>query len=366
MHIKGIGINVDSSTIDGDLDLLEKTLGNFQDIGFDYAEIPVHGVDAIFKGKLNWLQTRAITDILKEFKLKYTIHGPDLLNLMDSGNFKLQKEIFKSGIEFTNAIGAEIFVYHSGKIPLQQEEFRGEWLGQNGILTVPSLNKIERSKKIEVKTLQELADFAKDLGVTIVIENTCPELEEETLWELSRRFGNSRVIPSYSLSPQTPKPIFLQEVRKYKYGTKIEELVDQVKKIDRDNVGITLDFGHAYLASKYYHFKFLDSIKLALPYIKHLHIHDCFGKPKVSPENRDIDLIQFGIGDMHMPVGWGEIPYDKIFRLFKNYNGVLCLELKPRYKKFYKYSLQRVKELIESTGNNHKLKKISPFSKHDN
>ena len=130
MQIKGIGINVDSSNIDGDLDLLEETLGNFQDIGFNYAEIPVHGVDAIFKGKLNWLQTRVIIDILKEFQLKYTVHGPDLLNLMDSRNFKLQKEIFKSGIEFANAIGAEIFVYHSGKI-LLQGEIKREELGQN-------------------------------------------------------------------------------------------------------------------------------------------------------------------------------------------------------------------------------------------
>jgi len=364
MHIKGIGINIDSSTIDGDLDLLEKTLANIQDKGFDYAEIPVHGVDAIFKGKLNWLQTRAITDILKEFKLKYTVHGPDLLNLMDPSNFKLQREIFKSGIEFTNAIGGEIFVYHGGKIPLQ-EEIKGEGIRQNSLLKIPSLKNIKRLKKIEVKTLQELATFAKDLGVTITIENISPELEEETLWELSKQF-NGRTFPYSAVVPQTPKPVFLQEVRKYKYGTKIEELVDQVKEIDRDNVGVTLDFGHAYLASKYYHFKFLDSIRLALPYIKHVHIHDCFGKPKVSYEEQDINLIQFGIGDLHMPVGWGEIPYDKIFRLLKNYNGVLCLELKPRYKKFYKYSLERVKELIESTSNNYKLKKISPFSKHDN
>jgi len=364
MHIKGIGINIDSSTIDGDLDLLKKTLANIQDKGFDYAEIPVHGVDAIFKGKLNWLQTRAITDILKEFKLKYTVHGPDLLNLMDPSNFKLQREIFKSGIEFTNAIGGEIFVYHGGKIPLQ-EEIKGEGIRQNSLLKIPSLKNIKRLKKIEVKTLQELATFAKDLGVTITIENISPELEEETLWELSKQF-NGRTFPYSAVVPQTPKPVFLQEVRKYKYGTKIEELVDQVKEIDRDNVGVTLDFGHAYLASKYYHFKFLDSIRLALPYIKHVHIHDCFGKPKVSYEEQDINLIQFGIGDLHMPVGWGEIPYDKIFRLLKNYNGVLCLELKPRYKKFYKYSLERVKELIESTSNNYKLKKISPFSKHDN
>ena len=364
MHIKGIGINIDSPTIDGDLDLLEKTLGNFQDIGFDYAEIPVHGVDAIFKGKLNWLQTRAITYILKEFKLKYTVHGPDLLNLMDTHNFKLQKEIFKSGIEFTNAIGGEIFVYHGGKIPLQGE-IKGEGIKQSSLLKIPSPKNIKRLKNIEVKTLQELADFAKDLGVTITIENTSPGLEEETLWELSKRF-NSRMFPHSALTPQTPKPIFLQEVRKYKYGTKIEELVDQVKEIDRDNVGITLDFGHAYLASKYYRFKFLDSIKLALPYIKHVHIHDCFGKSQQSYEEQDINLIQFGIGDMHMPVGWGEIPYQKIFPLLKNYNGVLCLELKPRYKKFYKYSLERVKEFVESTSNNHKLKKASPFSKYDN
>jgi len=336
MHIKGIGINIDSSAIDGDLDLLEKTLGSIQGNGFNYAEIPVHGVDAIFKGKLNWLQTRAVTDILKEFKLKYTVHGPDLLNLMDSGNFKLQKEIFKSGIEFAKAIGAEIFVYHSGKISLQGE-IKGKELGQNNFLKIPLVRKIDQLKKIEIKTLQELASFAKNLGVTIVMENGCPELEEDSL-----------------------------EISKYNYGTNIEDLVKQVKEIDQENVGITLDFGHAYLASKYYRFNFLDSIKLALPHIKHLHIHDCFGKSKIFPENRDINLIQFGIGDMHMPVGWGEIPYDKIFRLLKNYNGVLCLELKPRYKKFYKYSLERVKELIESASHNQQLKKVSPFDKYNN
>ena len=363
MHIKGIGINIDSSTIDGDLDLLEKVLGDFQDIGFDYVEIPVHGVDAIFKGRLNWLQTRAITDILKKFKLKYIVHGPNLLNLMDPSNFQLQKDIFKSGIEFTNAIGAEIFVYHSGKIPLQ-EEIKGEGIRKNGFLKLPSPRKIERLKKIEIETLQELASFAKGLGVTIAIENISPDVEEEYIWELSKRFNNDEMLLSSVLNPKTPKPTFLREISKYNYGTKIEELVEQVKKIDRENVGITFDFGHAYLASKYYRFKFLDSIKLALPYIKHVHIHDCFGKPKLSYEEQDINLIQFGIGDLHLPVGWGAIPYNKIFRILKNYQGVLSLELKPRYKKFYKYSLQKLEELVESTNSNHKLKEVSPFSKH--
>lgn len=335
MHPKGIGLNVDSSTINGDLEVLEKTLAAIQESGFNYAEIPVHGVDAIFKGKLNWLQTRIIIDILKEFKLKYTVHGPDLLNLMDSRYFKLQREVFKSGIEFAQAIGAEIFVYHSGKISLP-EEAKSVELRQNNLLKIASTPKIGQLRKKEIKTLQELAFFAQDFGVTIAMENGCPEPNED--------------------SP---------EISRYNYGINIENLVKQVREIDRENVGITIDFGHAYLASKYYHFKFLDSIKLALPYIKHLHIHDCFGKCKTSSENQDINLIQFGIGDMHMPIGWGEIPYEKIFRLLKNYDGVLCLELKPRYKKFYKYSLERVQELIESTSNNHKFKKVFPFTKDD-
>jgi len=362
MNIKGIGINIDSSTIDGDLDLLEKVLGNSQDLGFDYAEIAVHGVDAILKGKLNWLQSRVIAGILKKFKLKYTVHGPDLLNLMDHRNFKLQKEVFKSGIEFTNAIGAEIFVYHGGKIPLK-EKVSSENIPQSEFLKIPSKRKIDKLKKMEITTLQELASFAKDLQVTIAVENTSPDVEEEYLWELSKQINNNINFPSSVTTSQKSKSFFLREISKYNYGTNIEELVEQVKKINRENVGITFDFGHAFLASKYYHFNFLDSVKLALPHIKHVHIHDCFGKPNVSNEEADINLIQFGIGDLHMPVGWGEIPYDKIFRILKNYNGVLCLEIKPRYKKFYKYSLERVEELIESTKNNHKLKKISPFSK---
>jgi len=62
IDIKGIGINIDSPTIKGDLDLLENALGNIHNKGFDYVEIPVYGVDAIFifKGRVNCLQTRQI------------------------------------------------------------------------------------------------------------------------------------------------------------------------------------------------------------------------------------------------------------------------------------------------------------------
>ncbi|GAB4115415.1 MAG: TIM barrel protein [Candidatus Caldatribacteriota bacterium] len=334
---------------------MEKSLTEIQDIGFDYAEIPVHGVDAIIMGKLNRFQTRIIADILKKVKLKYTVHGPNLLNLMDYHNFKLQKSIFKAGIEFAHTIGAELFVYHGGKIPLR-EKFSGEGIIQNSITKIPPRKKIEKLKNIEVMALQELATFAHDLNVVIAVENSSPDVEEEFFWELSKNIN--RQVNSLLLQS---KSIFLREVSRYNYSSKIEELVEQIKKINHKNVGIALDFGHAFLASRYYHFSFLDSIKLALPYLKHIHIHDCFGKPKITQDDVDINLIQFGIGDLHMPIGWGEIPYEKVFPLIKSYKGILCLELKPRYKRFFHYSLQVLRELVENGENNHKINKKSPF-----
>lgn len=363
MKIKGIGINIDAPTIDGDLDLLEKSLAEIQGIGFDYVEIPVHGLDAIIGGKLNRLQTKIIADILNKYKLKYTVHGPNSLNLMDYHNFKLQKNIFKAGIEFAHAIRAELFVYHGGKIPLRERASNNN-LTQNGILKIPSRNKIERLKRIEAKTLQELGTFAQNLNVTIAVENSSPDVEEEFFWELSKNMQQNINFLPLDLHQQS-KSIFLREVSRYNYSSKLEELVEQIKEIDHSNVGITLDFGHAFLASKYYRFSFIDSVKLALPYLKHIHIHDCFGKPKISEEDVDIDLIQFGIGDLHMPLGWGEIPYDRVFPLLENYQGILCLELKPRYKRFYQYSFQLLKELIESVKGNHKIRKKSPFSRYN-
>jgi len=70
--------------------------------------------------------------------------------------------------------------------------------------------------------LQELADFAKDLGVTIAIENTSPESEEETLWELSKQFSQSKIFPSNALSPQVPKQFFCRKLENTNMGRRLK------------------------------------------------------------------------------------------------------------------------------------------------
>jgi sugar phosphate isomerase/epimerase len=340
MAIKGIGINADASRIDGNLEVLEKDLSRFQRAGFDYVEIPVHGVDAILRGRLNLRQMRRIKEVLGKFDLNYTVHCSNWLNLMDAEEYKLHREIFKASIDFASEIGAEILIYHSGRIELG-DEYLGQAAFTRELLTLPDREFVEEREKVERETLAEMADLAEGRGVTICVENADPRVDEEALWELARRVRVRGVDLFYRIAPGG-------DIAIYNYGGVIERLVEQVKGVDKENVGITFDVGHAYIASSYYGFDFISSIELAKPLIKHLHVHDDFGKP-AGLDRRQIILIPEGKGDLHMPIGWGEIPYHKVFSLLKGYEGIVLLELKPRYIAYIEEAIGDVRKLLKES-----------------
>jgi len=341
MSIKGIGINAHASRIDGDLEVLEKDLAYFERVGFDYVEIPVHGVDAILNGRLNLRQVKRIKEVLARFDLRYTVHCSNWLNLMDADEFPLHKSIFEASIEFTSEIGAEILVYHSGRV-----ELGNEYLGQAALtrelLSLPDRTLINDQERRERETLAELGEFARERGVTICVENADPRVDEEALWELARRVRVKGVDLFYRIAPGG-------DIALYNYGGVISRLIEQVKGVGKDNVGITLDFGHAYIASRYYGFDFLDSIELAKPLIRHVHVHDDFGRP-AGVDRRQIVLIPEGKGDLHMPIGWGEIPYREVFSRLKGYEGIVLLELKPRYRPYLEEALQETRRLLTECG----------------
>lgn len=288
MSIKGVGINAHSPRINGDIELLERDLAHFKKIGFDYVEIPVHGVDGVINGKLNLENVKRVKKALRRYNLKATAHSPDFLNLRKN-NFDLQEEVFQSSIEFASELEAKVLVYHNGdfKGREQQSELRNlvsEW---------------------EIRALKTLGEFADKRGIQISLENG---------------------------------------------ASSIEGLITIVKKIDRENVGITYDFGHAFL---YYSChggekKFLASIKEALPYLKHIHIHDNFGRANMTSQDASyINRLPFGEGDLHMPPGMGRIPYEKIFPLIREYKGIAMAEIYPRYEPFYGGIVKRLYKYIE-------------------
>jgi sugar phosphate isomerase/epimerase len=316
-------------------------LAHFERVGFDYVEIPVHGVDAILNGRLNPRQVRRIKEVLAKFDLKYTVHCSNWLNLMDADEFPLHKSIFEASIEFASEIGAEILVYHSGRVELGNE-YLGPAALTRELLSLPDRALINDQERMERETLAELAEFARERGVTICVENADPRVDEEALWELARRVRVRGVDIFYRIAPGG-------DIALYNYGGVVERLVDQVTGVGEKNVGITFDFGHAYIASRYYGFDFLRSIELAKPLIKHIHVHDDFGKP-AGVDRRQIALISEGKGDLHMPIGWGEIPYREVFSQLKGYEGVVLLELKPRYRPYLEEALQETQRLLRECG----------------
>ena len=292
MPIKGIGINAHSYRIKGDLELLEKDLACFEEAGFDYVEIPIHGVDGVVGGELNLKNVEKVKEALRKHHLRATVHCPDPLNLRE-GDFELNQKVFKSSIEFTSKLKAEILVYHAGNFKRASKILQHQ----------------DSARLKEIKTLESLSDFAAERGVQICVENVAGSLEE---------------------------------------------VVRMVGEVDRENVGITYDFGHAFLfySSCGKEGSFLESIEKVTPYLKHVHIHDNFGRLTsgfVADSLRSpyIDRLPFGEGDLHMPPGMGKLPYNKIIPLIKGYRGVAMMEIHPRYKDFYLEALTTVKKIFE-------------------
>ncbi|SHM79673.1 Sugar phosphate isomerase/epimerase [Caldanaerovirga acetigignens] len=310
MAVKGFGINADAGRLDGNLEVLGHDLEYFQRVGFDYVEMPVHGVGAVLNGRLVPEQVKKIQSLLKRFPFRYTVHAPNPLNLMNFDEEKLHRELFKSSIEFAHAIGAEILVYHCGRY-IAEEEFLLPHRRH-----VIEYEQQELMKRAEVELLREMADFAGERGVIICMENARPYLD-----------GGF-----------------------YCYGERLDLLVEQVRAINRKNVGITLDLGHAFLAARTYNFDLLEGIKLAKPYIKHLHVHDNFGKPNASYEKKQPELVATGRGDCHMPIGWGMIPFKEIFAMLDTYDGVLMQELRPRYMPYLYEALASARTLAREVG----------------
>ncbi|NQS89600.1 sugar phosphate isomerase/epimerase [Patescibacteria group bacterium] len=288
MSIKGVGINAHSPRINGDIELLERDLGHFKKIGFDYVEIPVHGVDGVINGKLNLENVKRVKEVLRKYNLKAAVHAPDPLNLRKD-NLDLQKEVFQSSIEFASELEAKVLVYHGGNFERRKQE--GE------------LRNIASER--EIRALKTLSEFADKRGVQICLENG---------------------------------------------ALSIKELVMVVKKINRANIGVTYDFGHAFLYYSCYggEKEFLTSIKEALPYLKHIHIHDNFGRANITPQDAPyINRLPFGEGDLHMPPGMGTIPYEKIFPLIREYKGIAMAEIDPRYEPFYGGIVKRLYKYIK-------------------
>ena len=283
-----LGLNIHSGRIDGDLKLLKRDLAAIQEAGADVAEIPVHGVDAIVNGHLRQGRTKKVRDILRTFDLEYTVHAPDRLNLVDFEYPEIQRKVFAASIRFAAEIGAKILVYHQGRL-----KSNGQGVTE------------EEAREIEIDELTELGHLAAKEGVTICVENI---------------------------------------------HSGLVHLVKMIKAVDEDSVQICSDFAHSYINACTLGYDFLRPIQMAKPFIRHAHVNDNFGKGKPESAPPYIEAMPMGIGDLHLPVGWGIIPYKDVFKLMSGYSGIYILELQERFVEdgpiMLKEALKDLRELI--------------------
>ncbi len=303
-----IGSNINEVRVDGSLKALQRDLIAFQGFGLTAVEISIHGLDAVRNGCLDRRRTAEIQKILADFPFAYSTHAPNPLNLMDHHCPGKHHDVLLASLEFTSAIDARCMVYHPGRyLPEEQFAIKGP------------LNRTPQQQQAfllhEAELLQKAADAFPE--TIIAMENARPYLHH---------------------SP-------------YCYAEIPQVLATQIKQINRNNVRMTLDFGHLHLSTKFYNLDMLDEVRCVAPFIAHCHVHDNFGHSVYATEKIQTHQIPFGKGDSHMPVGWGNIPFNALLAEFiHNYDGLLICELRSRYFEQTGEAANNLASILQSFG----------------
>ena len=308
-----IGINADSFTINGDIAVLEKFLARFLEAGFSFAEIPIHGMDCLLNGSLCRSRVAATRKALSAYPLGYTVHSPDHLNLADETDPETHARALRSTIDFASEIGARLVVYHGSA--------RAGGRADAASIAMAEMPISPPRHQLSCAPSGPTRSTGWERWPTTPPRAASP-------WQ-SRTFSDSpRARSAYRIDPR--------------------QLAAVVAAVDSPALGICFDFGHAFISAGEVGFTMEEALRAVKPRLAHVHIHDNFGKPSI-PNARPIDMMFRGAGDLHMPPGWGAIPYESLFPIFAgDFRGVFTLELQPRFADKYGEALEWVRHRIAS------------------
>lgn len=265
----------------GDLD---RELSFVHDLGYEAVELAPDAFNLLFNGELHSPLVNDVVPVLKRHRFQYSVHSPAALDLRDIKDHAVHVQMAEATLEFCRLIDADVLVLHFEQ--------------QSPDPTV---------ERAFLEAVERLADRTRELRLRIGIEN----IEVE------------RVAP----------------------------VLEFIRRVNRPNVGLTFDVGHAFLAARYFGFDYLEAVRAARPSLIHLHVTDNFGRyDPLRLENftlyrtqRPRDILPVGRGDLHLPVGWGAIPYDETFAALRGYDGSVITEY--RYDLFRAHAAGLAQEL---------------------
>lgn len=275
--IAGVGFNTVSK--DGLVASIKEDLRYYAEIGADYAEICLGSIDIVAGGKVIESRRKELMELTGSFPLKYTVHGIVSSNYMNAATVRRQIDTTKAMLEVCDSIGAGILVQHSGFV-------RGD---------LPF--DLAEANKREFDALAEVGEVAAKYGVRIALENI-----------FTIHGGEYRKTPS--------------------------EVAATIRSLGHPNVVALTDFSHAYIECTYRGLDFMSELRAMAPVTGHLHVHDSFGeRAGQTPFYYLPEGAALGLGDLHLPMGWGSIPWEAIFSELTFLPGtVLMMEIGSRFR----------------------------------
>ena len=274
--IKGVGFSTSGGT--GSLSDLAASLDRFEALGATHAELSLSQEDVIVGGRVVPKRRDELARICAARRLAYTVHGPLCGNFMDEAHLDQHKAVVTSMLELCDAVGADVLVQHTGRPQ-----------GSPGDFDPAHLLEVER------RTLLELAPTAERYGVRVAVENLF--MEDGFAW--------------------TADP---------------EELARHLAAIDHPNICGTLDFSHAWIMTTGKGMDYAQALKAFAPMVNHIHVHDSFGKTPTLKTFTQSERFAYGFGDLHLPLGWGAIPFEEILPQLSFRPGtVMIVELPKRW-----------------------------------
>jgi len=262
-----IGVNLPNSATIADPAEARRSLAAFRDDGFDAVEVCLDTFPLIVDGAICEPWLACVKRLVGEFPFKYSGHIGRGLDLRDVARKERHRAVLKSSIDLCARLGFSPLVLHY------------EIQGKN--------REVER---YFLEAHRAAADYAGEKGVLVVVEN----IEVEN----------------------------------------VEPVIELVDAVGSSALRLAFDTGHAFLASRYFEFDFLAAFKKTLPYLAHLHLSDNTGtfeelRLTDRPTYDSLPMgyrFEYGRGDIHLPPYYGKIPFDELFALLGNYEGMYLCE----------------------------------------
>jgi sugar phosphate isomerase/epimerase len=273
-RIAGFGF---STTVSRDLGGLDGELRRIAELGAGFAELSLCGMDVVVGGKPLAPRVRELERVCAKHRLRYTAHGPLAVSFMDPRHDTLFRRTVQGYLEVCEAVGATVLVLHTGVVPRRpQAELDQLHAGEREALRFRGDHAARANVKIALETL-----FTFDPGV-------------------------------YTASPS--------------------RLADEIEAVDHPNVTGCLDISHAYLNCTMSGLDFEAEVVRFGSVTGHVHMHDSFGLPQTVTGFLPSETAAFGLGDLHLPLGYGDIPFERLLpRLEVRPDTVLLCELPPHF-----------------------------------